>query len=392
MKYQVLQLLGRGGQADVFLAKRDNELVVLKRLREDRATPEAAIRLRSEAEVLRAVDHPHLLRCLGVDVIDGADHVVLEWIDGVTLRHVLEAHPEGLDAELVAHIGAGLAGALTALHRVGIVHRDVAPENILLGRGGTVKLADAGMAKWIGVTPESRVGLAYGHDGYRAPEYELHGTLGPAADVYGLGVVLLELGRKGSSLSTEVRHAVAGVEERLPLEDLLALLRRRAPEEQVGRSGIVELVSGLAASQPPRRRAWLRMLLFAATFAVVVGVAGWTTFGPGLAESSTTAIHPAPVGSDDGLVLPPEAVPSPPPDASVGVLELPLGVATPELPPRRPRRERVDPPPPEPARPEPEAPPLPDLVEAVRQAGEQHVYVAPGGSATVTQNGDIHVH
>ncbi|HYF71991.1 MAG TPA: protein kinase [Nocardioides sp.] len=193
-RYEFGEVLGRGGMADVFRAHDrvlDRE-VAIKVLRSgpDQGTDQA--RFAAEARTLAQLSHSGLVMILDAG-IDTGEHafLVLELVDGPTLAQALEAGP--LPAERAGAVGVQLAEALAYAHERHVVHRDVKPGNVLLGPEGRVKLADFGIARLIGdAVRHTRTGQAIGTAAYLAPEQVRGEPVTGAADIYSLGLVLLE--------------------------------------------------------------------------------------------------------------------------------------------------------------------------------------------------------
>jgi len=197
--YRIERLMGRGAASQVFLAqdRRSGRWVALKvlELGAGAATPEwhdALERFRREAAVLHDLQHPGIVAVLDAGPSEDGAWMVMEAVGGCDLtRYTRPARL--LPPLLVARIGARLADALAYAHRRGVVHRDIKPANVLVDwTRDIVKLSDFGLAR----TPEhtqTRSGVALGSPDYMAPEQLAGGTIGPAADVYGLGATLFEL-------------------------------------------------------------------------------------------------------------------------------------------------------------------------------------------------------
>jgi hypothetical protein len=190
-RYELGGMFGAGGMADVYQA-RDTKLerTVAVKLFGSAATPEDHLRLAREAQMLSG------LRCKGiVTVYDTGAHLgrpyyVMQAIGGGTLRHRMY---EPLAPAVVARVGGQVAEILAHLHARGMVHRDVKPSNILLDDDERqAYLADFGLALQEHVTRVTGSGFLVGTAGYLAPEQLLGVEVSPAADVYGLGLVLLE--------------------------------------------------------------------------------------------------------------------------------------------------------------------------------------------------------
>lgn len=190
-RYQLDRLIARGGMSAVYEA-RDRELRRRVAVKVFRADVDSRERFRIEAVTLAALNHPGLVR-----VFDAGDHqgdafVVLELVDGPTLaRRVRDRGPSTPDE--VAEIGARVADALAHVHSAGVVHRDVTPSNILCGSDGRPKLADFGIARLVDTARLTAPAMAVGTAAYMAPEQVLGEDVTPAADVYSLGLVLLEM-------------------------------------------------------------------------------------------------------------------------------------------------------------------------------------------------------
>ena len=186
--YEVVAHLSRGRTLDVYdawSAARGARCIV-KGLRPDRAgDPSAGRRLIREGRLLRRLSHPHIVR--GYEVISApAPLVVMETLTGATLAHLIDEASQRLSFAEIGHLGLQLASALGYLHRQGWLHLDLKPTNVV---------AEAGRAKLIDLSVARRPGRAAGGVGtwcYMAPEQATGGDLGPAADVWGLGVVLYE--------------------------------------------------------------------------------------------------------------------------------------------------------------------------------------------------------
>jgi eukaryotic-like serine/threonine-protein kinase len=140
---------------------------------------------------LAKLNHPGLVTVLDAGTTGGRPFLVMELVDGAALSTWVRG--AGLDPRYVAAAGAQVADALRYVHGAGIVHRDVTPANILLARDGRVLLADFGIARLAADTAHlTAQGLMVGTVGYLSPEQVTGGDVGPAADVYALGLTLLE--------------------------------------------------------------------------------------------------------------------------------------------------------------------------------------------------------
>jgi len=152
--------------------------------------PEMARRLTVEAVALERFDHPGLVSLLDAGMHDGQPYLVMELVDGPTLAGMLAGGP--IEPETVAAFGATLAGALAYVHERGVVHRDVKPANILITGDGQAKLADFGIARLVDASSMTATGTTLGTASYMAPEQLENHQVGSPADLWSLGIVLLE--------------------------------------------------------------------------------------------------------------------------------------------------------------------------------------------------------
>lgn len=219
-RYRVLQLLGHGGMGDVYLATAHGAAgfekpVVVKMLR-----PQGrhVIDLLEEAFIGVGLDHQNVVQVLDLVEHEGRYHIVMEYVRGFTMAHVLDdAHASGgaLPVPVLAHVIGHVADALDHVHSIrhGLIHRDVSPSNILLGVDGRVKLSDFGVAV-LSTGPGTSAGAdaLVGKPSYLPPECFRGAHAVQAWDVYALGVVLWEAlaGRKpfGGDSVRAIRHAV----------------------------------------------------------------------------------------------------------------------------------------------------------------------------------------
>ncbi|MCI0553676.1 MAG: serine/threonine protein kinase, partial [Anaerolineae bacterium] len=141
--YKIISLLGEGAMGEVYKAtdERTGQQVAIKILaRQLTAPPEALERFRREAETLRQLDHPNIVKFVDAFEHEGQFVIVMEYIAGGSLHELIKA--ELLPIERARQIALDLCDALIRAHRLNIIHRDIKPENILLTQGGTPKLAD----------------------------------------------------------------------------------------------------------------------------------------------------------------------------------------------------------------------------------------------------------
>jgi serine/threonine protein kinase len=207
---EILECLGRGGMGVVYKARQKalNRLVALKLVAPERVhDAKFAERFAREAQALAALNHSNIVAIHDFGVVAGATpdaaklyYLVMEFVDGVNLRHLLRARK--FTPEEALAIVPPLCDALQYAHEHGIVHRDIKPENILLDKDGRVKVADFGIAKMLGnggpedkpAAPADATQGVIGTRGYSAPEQELSPQrVDSRADIYSLGVVFYEM-------------------------------------------------------------------------------------------------------------------------------------------------------------------------------------------------------
>jgi hypothetical protein len=189
-RYELGALLGTGASAVVRRASdRVTGRTFAVKLFHAGASAHDRRRQQREMRALAALHHPGLVALHDGGVEGDRPYIVTDFVDGPTLAERLEKGP--LDADEVRCLGARLADALAAVHRGGIVHRDLKPANVLLGPDGP-RLADFGIARAVDGTAVTGTGYVVGTAAYLAPEQVRGEWVGPEADVYALGLVLLE--------------------------------------------------------------------------------------------------------------------------------------------------------------------------------------------------------
>lgn len=300
-RYEVRSVLGTGGSASVYAAwDRDlKRLVALKALRHDRMSETALKRFRREVAVARDADSPRLVRVYDVGEAGETVFLTMELVEGESLRQRLGREP--LETSEVLRISREVLHALGDLHRLGIVHRDVKPGNVLLGAGGLVKLADFGLARhWDGGdTRATETEGLVGTMEYLAPEQALGRPVDARTDLYAFGVVLYEMlsGTVPFSSESVLGNVVARLGEKAPdvrraassvpawLAGVVARALERDPANRYATAG--ELLADLEAGRAPGV-AWGRRVrgALAAAAVVAAGLAGAFLAARGLPGSS----------------------------------------------------------------------------------------------------------
>jgi serine/threonine-protein kinase len=191
--YRLESVLGEGAVGVVFAAVLDDDTVValkvLKRLLFDNEIYRQ--RFVREARVASEVRHRHLVPILDLGEARGHQYLAAAYVDGGSLAELIDARGH-LSVEEAVQLAAEVASALDALHRNGIVHRDVKPSNVMLDREGRAAVTDFGLAKGPAYTVLTKPGQVMGTPDYIAPELIRGESSGPAADVYALGCVVYE--------------------------------------------------------------------------------------------------------------------------------------------------------------------------------------------------------
>ncbi|MGI3786383.1 MAG: protein kinase domain-containing protein, partial [Janthinobacterium lividum] len=225
-RYEITERLARGGMATVYrgIDTRLTRTVAVKIMHVGLGDDlEFARKFDREARAAARLSHPNVVSVFdqGADAVDGnvvRPYIVMEYVEGQTLRDVVNAHAP-LDPIAALDLLEPVVSALAAAHDAGLVHRDVKPENVLIGTRGRVKVADFGLAKAISSqTQTATQGLLIGTVSYLPPELVTSGHTDARSDVYSAGVVLFELltGRKPHSGETPIQVAYAHVHQDVP--------------------------------------------------------------------------------------------------------------------------------------------------------------------------------
>lgn len=188
--HALLARLGAGGMGQVYLARSPGGRLVAVKVIRDEITghPEALARFRREAETVRAVRSAYTANLIDASLAGAPYWLATEYVAGPTLGHAV-AERGGLPADTCRRLFAALAEGLASVHAYGVTHRDLKPQNVILGAQGP-QLIDFGIARGVGETALTQDGQAPGTPGYSAPEVLLGAEAGAAADVFALGATL----------------------------------------------------------------------------------------------------------------------------------------------------------------------------------------------------------
>jgi tRNA A-37 threonylcarbamoyl transferase component Bud32 len=325
-RYKLRALLGSGGMAEVYLAHDEvlDRDVALKLLKDQYASDEEFVeRFKREARSAASLSHPHIVPIFGWgESEDGTYYITMEYLLSGTLKdHILQRG--ALPPQMATEVALQIAKALRAAHEHGVIHRDIKPRNILITDSGHVKVTDFGIARAAEATTISDVGDILGSVKYMSPEQAMGERVGPASDLYSLGVVLYEMltGRVPFEIETPadvpVKHAGGPpphpreVNPKIPegVDALVMRLLSTDPEDRHGSAAqlvkeLKRVRDGLSpAASPgdgattaalgtpaaptlpapggtgPRRRRWGLVLTALALLALLIaagGAVGWT--------------------------------------------------------------------------------------------------------------------
>ena len=216
-RYEILDVIGTGGMAVVYKAKchRLNRLVAIKILKDEYSRDEEfRRRFQAESQAVAMLSHPNIVSVYDVSQSGDTDYIVMELIDGITLKQYMEKKGV-LNWRETLHFSIQIAKALEHAHSRGIIHRDIKPHNIMILKNGSVKVADFGIARVISAQ-NTLTREALGSVHYISPEQAKGSRVDNRSDIYSLGVVMYEMltGRPPydgeSPVAVAIKHINAG--------------------------------------------------------------------------------------------------------------------------------------------------------------------------------------
>ena len=211
-RYEVLEKIGTGGMSDHKL----NRLVAVKVLKQEFSENENFVsKFRVEAQSTAGLLHPNTVNVYDVGDEDGVNYIVMELVDGITLKKYIEKKSR-LSVKEAVSIAIQVAMGLEAAHNNGIIHRDIKPQNIMISKEGKVKVTDFGIAK--AATSNTITSNVMGSVHYTSPEQARGGYSDAKSDIYSLGITLFEMltGRVPFNGDTTVAIAIKHIQEELP--------------------------------------------------------------------------------------------------------------------------------------------------------------------------------
>ncbi len=216
-RYEILEVLGTGGMAVVYKARchRLNRMVAIKILRDENLQDDDfRRRFHAEGQAVGMLSHPNIVSVYDVSSVDGVDYIVMELVEGITLKQYMERKGV-LNWKETLHFATQIAKALDHAHSRGLVHRDIKPHNVMVLKNGSVRVTDFGIARIMNKS-NTLTKEALGSVHYISPEQAKGGRVDHRSDLYSLGVVMYEMitGRPPydgeSPVSVAIQHIAGG--------------------------------------------------------------------------------------------------------------------------------------------------------------------------------------
>ncbi|HBA97549.1 MAG TPA: Stk1 family PASTA domain-containing Ser/Thr kinase [Lachnospiraceae bacterium] len=214
-RYEIIDKVGSGGMADVYKAKdhRLNRFVAIKILKQEYSNDAKYVtKFRVEAQSVAGLSHPNIVNVYDVGDDDGLSYIVMELVEGITLKKFIEKKGR-LDIKEAVGIGIQIAQGIEVAHENHIIHRDIKPQNIIISKEGKVKVTDFGIAK--AATSNTITSNAMGSVHYISPEQARGGYSDEKSDIYSLGVTMYEMlsGRVPFEGESTVTVALAHIQD-----------------------------------------------------------------------------------------------------------------------------------------------------------------------------------
>ncbi|MDL2253205.1 Stk1 family PASTA domain-containing Ser/Thr kinase [Ruminococcaceae bacterium OttesenSCG-928-I18] len=195
-RYQLEKLVGEGGMADVYRATdlAQDRTVGVKILKEEfRHNEELVRRFKNESRAISVLNQENIVKVYDVNVTEKMQYIVMEYIEGITLKEYIEQRGEPLTYKETIHFVMQILQALQHAHDKGVVHRDVKPQNIMLMESGTLKVMDFGIARLARSESHTVTDQAIGSVHYISPEQAKGDTTDPRSDIYSVGIMMYEM-------------------------------------------------------------------------------------------------------------------------------------------------------------------------------------------------------
>ncbi len=252
-RYEITELIGVGGMAEVYKGVDviDNKSVAIKILKKEYAENEEFLRrFRNESKAIAVLSHPNIVKIYDVGFSDKLQYIVMEYIDGITLKEYIEEE-KVLTWKDTVHFVIQILRALQHAHDKGIVHRDIKPQNIMMFSDGTIKVMDFGIAKFAREEGKTATDQAIGSVHYISPEQASGAVTDAKSDIYSVGAMMYEMlaGRKPFDSDNPVAIAVMHMQD-IPerprainpdipdgLEEIILKAMEKAPEDRYRNTG-----------------------------------------------------------------------------------------------------------------------------------------------------------
>lgn len=195
-RYQIESLVGMGGMANVYRGTdtKTGNAIAVKVLKEEFLDNEELVRrFKNESKAISILSHPNIVKVYDVSVTDRLQYIVMEYVDGITLKEYLKQRGGALTWKETVHFATQVLSALQHAHSKGIIHRDVKPQNIMLLADGSIKMMDFGIARFSRAQSQTVSDKAIGSVHYISPEQAKGDKTDARTDIYSVGVMLYEM-------------------------------------------------------------------------------------------------------------------------------------------------------------------------------------------------------